>query len=78
MTFNESTWDRVIRIVIGLALCFAAWLAWPGAATPMTRTGIAGLIYLIVGLGLLVTGAIGWSPLDALFGWSTKDKVGAA
>jgi hypothetical protein len=43
----------------------------------MTQTGIASLVYLVVGLEVLVTGAIGWSPLSALFGWSTKEKVGA-
>jgi Inner membrane protein YgaP-like, transmembrane domain len=77
MTFNEGTWDRVIRIVIGLALGYAAWVTWPGTATLVTRTGIASLVYLIVGLEVLVTGAIGWSPLYAFFGWSTKAKVGA-
>jgi hypothetical protein len=77
MTFNEGTWDRVIRIVIGLALGYAAWVAWLGTATLMTRTGISSLVYLIVGLEVFATGAIGWSPLYALFGWSTKEKVGA-
>jgi hypothetical protein len=77
MTFNEGTWDRVIRIVIGLALGCAAWVTWPGTATLVTRTGIASLVYLIVGLEVLITGAIGWSPLYALLGWSTKEKVGA-
>jgi hypothetical protein len=77
MTFNEGAWDRVIRMVIALALGYAAWVTWPGTATLITRTGAASLIYLIVGLEVLVTGAIGWSPLYALFGWSTKAKVGA-
>ena len=77
MTFNEGTWDRAIRILIGLALGYAAWMTWPGTATVVTRTGIASLVYLIVGLEVLVTGLIGWSPLYALFGWSTKAKVGA-
>ena len=77
MTFNESMWDRVFRIVVGLMLGYSAWLTWPGTAALMTRTGTASLIYLIVGLDLFVTGMIGWSPLYALFGWSTKAKIGA-
>ena len=77
MTFNEGMWDRVIRIVVGLVLGYAAWVTWPGTATLVTRTGTASLIYLIVGLELFVTGLIGWSPLYALLGWSTKVKVGA-
>ena len=77
MTFNEGRWDRVIRMLIGLALGCAAWATWPATVTLMTRTGIANLVYVIVGLELIVTGAIGWSPLYAVFGWSTKEKVGA-
>ncbi len=77
MTFNEGTWDRVMRILVGLVLGYAAWVTWPGTAYLLTRTGIANLVFLIVGLEVLVTGLTGWSPLYALFGWTTKAKVGA-
>ena len=77
MTFNEGIGDRAIRILVGFALGYGAWVTWPGTATLLTRTGIASLVYLIVGLEVLVTGLIGWSPLYALFGFSTKGKVGA-
>jgi hypothetical protein len=77
MTFNEGTWDRVIRILVGFGLGYAAWVTWPGTATLMTRMGAASLVYLIAGLEVLITGLIGWSPLYAVFGWSTKEKVGA-
>lgn len=77
MTFNEGTWDRVIRIVVGLALGYAAWMTWPGTATILSRPGIVSLVYLVVGLEVLVTGVIGWSPMYALFSFSTKEKVGA-
>jgi hypothetical protein len=77
MMFNEGMWDRVIRIVVGLALGYAAWVTWPGTATIMARTGIVSLGYLVVGLEVLVTGLIGWSPMYALFDFSTKQKVGA-
>ena len=74
MTFNESTWDRAIRIVVGLALGYAAWVTWPGPAT-LLRTEFPSLVYLIVGLELLVTGLIGWSPVYALLGFSTEANV---
>ena len=77
MTFNEGTWDRVIRIVVGLALGYAAWMTWPGNAAILARTGIVSLGYLAAGLEVFVTGLIGWSPMYALFGFSTKAKVGA-
>jgi len=77
MTFNEGTWDRVIRILVGLALGYAAWVTWPGTATLVTWTGAPSLVYLVVGLEVLITGLIGWSPLYALFSRSTKAKVGA-
>jgi DUF2892 family protein len=77
MAFNEATLDRVLRIVIGLSFGYVAWGAWPGRAALMTGIGAASLLYLIVGLEVFTTGVIGWSPLYALFGWSTKANVGA-
>ncbi len=77
MTFNEGTWDRVIRVLVGLALGIVAWLTWPGTAVLLTWTGIPSAIYLIVGAEAFVTGLIGWSPMYALVGFSTKAKVGA-
>jgi hypothetical protein len=77
MTFNEGTWDRAVRILVGLVLECAAWLTWPGTAHLLTPTGIVNLVFLIVGLVLLVTGLTGWCPVYRLFGWTTKAKVGA-
>jgi Inner membrane protein YgaP-like, transmembrane domain len=77
MTFNEGTWDRVIRMLVGLGLGYAAWMTWPGTATILGRTGIVSLGYLVVGVEVFVTGVIGWSPMYALFSFSTKEKVGA-
>ena len=77
MTFNENTWDRAIRILIGLAFTYAAWMAWPGAASILASAGIMSLALLVIGLEVLVTGLIGWSPMYALLGFSTKEKVGA-
>lgn len=77
MTLNEGTWDRVIRFLVGLALGYAAWMAWPGTAAITSQAGIVSLGYLVVGLEVFVTGLIGWSPMYALFGFSTKEKLGA-
>lgn len=69
MTFvNESVWDRLIRLLIGLALGYAAWMTWPGTAA---------IVYLVIGAIAFVTGVVGWCPAYALFGFSTKKKVGA-
>lgn len=76
-TFNEGTLDRVIRILVGLALGYVTWMMWPGTATILARTGIVSLVFLVVSVEVLVTGLIGWSPMYALFGFSTKEKVRA-
>lgn len=69
MTFiNEGIWDRVIRILAAIALGYAAWTTWPGTA---------GIVFLVIGAIALVTGLAGWCPAYALFGISTKKKVGA-
>ena len=61
---NESTIDRVIRIVVGIAL------------VAMAATGIvaAPWVYLawIVGAIALVTGVVGFCPLYAIFRFSTR------
>lgn len=69
MTFiNEGAWDRVIRILAGIALGYAAWLTWPGTA---------GIVLVVIGAIALVTGLVGWCPGYALFGISSKKKVSA-
>ena len=63
-TNNEAPIDRVIRIVLGIAL---AGLALAGAVT-------APLLYLVWVLAAiaLVTGIVGFCPLYALFRVGTK------
>ena len=75
MTFNEGTWDRVIRILVGLAFGYVTWIIWPGTAAILSRPEIVNLVLLVVAIEVLVTGLIGWSPMYALFGFSTKEKV---
>ncbi|GAB4569518.1 MAG: hypothetical protein Kow0047_22800 [Anaerolineae bacterium] len=63
-TANESTWDRIIRVVIGLILMYVGF--------GPTLTGAVGIIVGIIGLILLVTGAIGWCPIYSLLKFGTK------
>jgi hypothetical protein len=58
---NESTVDRVVRVVLGLVLLSLL------AIGPVPGWGLIGL----VGLVPLVTGGLGSCPLYTLFGIST-------
>lgn len=58
---NEGTVDRVLRIVVGLALIAGFFLNGGGAYS---------WLYLI-GIVPLATGLIGWCPLYRIFGIST-------
>ena len=63
---NESTADRAIRVVIGLA-ALAAFFLLPDAGWRW---------WLLLGLVPLITGLVGWCALYQLFGLSTKrDKL---
>jgi len=66
MRTNEGTVDRVLRIIVGIALiAVGVWVVESQAAI---------WILTIVGIVLLVTGIIGWCGLYTLFGVSTKKK----
>jgi len=58
MKTNVGGIDRIARIVIGLVLIGLA------------ATGTVG-IWGWLGVVLLATGAIGWCPPYAIFGWNT-------
>ena len=58
MKLNVGGIDRIIRIVAGLALI------------GLTLTGTIG-VWGWVGVVLLATGAIGWCPPYAIFGFNT-------
>jgi hypothetical protein len=79
MKRNESTLDRIIRVVIAV-------VAVVGAAV-VGLTSVVGLVLLAVAAIMLVTAAVGTCPLYSLFGVSTcpmpkqpatRTKVGAA
>ncbi|MHC1740597.1 MAG: DUF2892 domain-containing protein [Anaerolineaceae bacterium] len=58
MKVNESGLDRVIRIVLGVVL-FVLYFAG-------VVSGTLGIISLIVGAILVITGVVGFCPLYAL------------
>ena len=61
---NEANWDRIVRVVLGLALLY---LGWAGVVT-----GGWGLFLKIIGFVPLLTGLVGWCPIYAMFKLSTK------
>ncbi len=61
---NESMTDRIIRVVLGIALLA---LGWTG-----TVSGVLGEIFKYLGFVPLLTGLIGFCPLYALFKFRTN------
>jgi hypothetical protein len=59
---NEGTVDRVIRVAVGVLLLVVSFLA---------LSGILQIVGYIAGGALLITGAVGFCGLYALFGVST-------
>ncbi len=64
MKANESSWDRLIRVVLGIALV--------GLNLGSVVTGSWGLILLAVGAILILTGLTGFCPLYALLKIRTR------
>jgi hypothetical protein len=60
---NVGSIDRIVRIVLGLALVAIGFLVLGSAAG--TIVGVIGLIFLLTGL-------VGWCPLYHLFKFSTR------
>lgn len=61
---NEAGWDRALRILLGVALL---WIGWGGVVT-----GTFGAVLKVAGFLPLLTGLIGWCPLYAALGFSTR------
>jgi hypothetical protein len=68
MTINEGTWDRAVRLVIGVMLAYVAWITWPT---------VISLLSLVIGLVAFVTGVVGRCPLYNVFGISTNKRMTA-
>lgn len=66
MELNESNIDRIIRAVAGVVLLY---LGFGGVLA-----GGLGIVADVVGLVLLITGAIGFCPLYAMIKFSTLKK----
>ncbi len=67
MTTNIGTFDRILRIVVGMALISLALGYVPGYAPQ---------IWGWIGLAPLLTAFVGWCPAYSLLGMTTCGKVG--
>ncbi|MCU0277959.1 MAG: DUF2892 domain-containing protein [Candidatus Nanopelagicales bacterium] len=63
MTTNESSVDRIIRLVIGIAAFVAAFA--------VGFSSVGGIVLAVVGVVMLATAAVGFCPLYRVFGIST-------
>ena len=66
MKLNESNVDRIIRVVAGIVLLY---LGFGGALA-----GGLAVVADVLGVVLLLTGAVGFCPLYAIFKLSTLKK----
>ena len=64
MKTNESLLDRIVRVVLGVALVVVAYLG--------VVTGAWQWVAYVVGAIALVTGIVGFCPLYAVLGFQTK------
>lgn len=66
MKLNVGTWDRALRVVIGLGL---AVLLLTGTIGIASGTGIVAAVAAVV---LVVTGAVSFCPAYSIFGLKTR------
>ena len=64
---NEAGWDRIVRIVAGVALLAPGW----GGVID----GTLGTVFKYLGFVPLATGLLGWCPLYAVFGFRTNTEA---
>ena len=75
---NETTADRVVRVLVGLAAAVIGVVLLTGAGSAAGYTWAS--ILTLVGLVLVVTGLAGYCPLYALVGFvprSLREDDGA-
>ena len=77
MTINEGRFDRIIRIVLGLALVFVSWSVWPREASFASPTGAVSFVALMIGGIAFITGVAGYCPLYRVFGVATNKRLHA-
>jgi uncharacterized membrane protein HdeD (DUF308 family) len=68
MEKNEGMIDRVVRVILGVVLILG------GVYVSLSMANWLGWIAVLVGLVLLVTGAVGVCPLYKVLGISTNKK----
>ena len=66
MKQNIGGTDRIVRIVLAVLLTVGSWMAGFGS--------IGGIILLVLAVVMLVTSAVGFCPLYAPFGFTTKRR----
>jgi hypothetical protein len=66
-TQNESGTDRIIRVVLGIAMLALGWLN--------ILPGFWGTLFQWLGFIPLLTGIFGWCPLYSLLHISTRSEV---
>lgn len=66
MKVNMSSIDRVLRILVGIAMVVVGFTV---------LRGTAGIVVGIVGLVPLLTGLVGWCPLYTVFRTGTKKQA---
>jgi hypothetical protein len=63
MKLDEASWDRIARVVLGVALIIGGLVA---------VRGTGGYIMAAIGLIPLISGLMGWCPIYAIFRTGTK------
>lgn len=66
MNANEASWDRIVRVILGLVLLYVGW------AVIQPQFGLWSIVALLIGAILLITGAIGTCPIYSLLKINTK------
>jgi hypothetical protein len=56
---NEAGWDRVLRVILGIALLCVGWGGFV--------TGALGTVFRFLGFLPPVTGLVGWCPAYSIF-----------
>jgi hypothetical protein len=69
MSTNEGSTDRIIRVVLGVAMLALGWLG--------VVDGWLGTTLQWLGFVPLITGLVGWCPLYSIFGMRTNGKAQA-
>ena len=71
MTTNVGTWDRFVRLIVGIALIVAPLINFMGMGSSSTLA----YVMMAVGAILIVTAAVGFCPLYRIFGMSTSHSA---